>query len=163
MIEHETPARLSEGNRALRGDVETIFAKALEKDKQRRYQSAADFAADIRRYLDNEPVIARPATALYQMRNFARRNPALVGGISVVFVVLIAATAVSLAFWQQSVTDKMAAQRRADHLEAVSRFLKVHFLEAPFPWRDGAAVTIVDPIDQAARELDTAFTVQPRT
>ncbi|MBV9267634.1 MAG: serine/threonine protein kinase, partial [Acidobacteriaceae bacterium] len=69
----EVPRPLSSINRSYRGDVETIVAKALEKDKNRRYGSAADLAADIRRYLDNRPIIARPSTAWYRARKFARR------------------------------------------------------------------------------------------
>src|SRR6516164_6490324 len=71
-----------------RGDVETIVAKALEKDKARRYNSVADLAADIKRYLLDEPIVARPASTAYQLQRFARRNKALVGSIATVFVVL---------------------------------------------------------------------------
>ena len=62
-------------NRAYRGDIETIVAKALEKDKARRYSSANALAADIRRYLDDQPIAARPPSARYQLRKFARRRP----------------------------------------------------------------------------------------
>src|SRR5262249_34238760 len=59
---------------ALRGDVETIVAKALEKDPARRYATAADLAADLRRWLAHEPILARPPSALYHLRQFARRH-----------------------------------------------------------------------------------------
>ena len=59
-IVEQEPASLSSVDRALRGDVETIVAKALEKERLRRYQSASDFAADIRRYLSDQPITARP-------------------------------------------------------------------------------------------------------
>ena len=75
--------------RSLRGDVDTIIAKALEKDPDQRYASAAQLAADIRRNLDDEPIVARPASAVYQIRKFARRNKGLVGGLVATFVVLI--------------------------------------------------------------------------
>ena len=87
-IREEDPARLSSISRVYRGDVETIVAKALEKDKARRYNSVADLAADIKRYLLDEPIVARPASTAYQLRKFARRNKALVGSIATVFVVL---------------------------------------------------------------------------
>jgi hypothetical protein len=61
--------------------VETIVAKALEKDKARRYASAGELAADLRRFLSHEPIRARPASALYQMRKFARRHKALVAAV----------------------------------------------------------------------------------
>ncbi len=63
VIREEEPAHLSSIHRSYRGDIETIVAKALEKDKARRYASAADLAGDIRRYLADEPITARPASA----------------------------------------------------------------------------------------------------
>src|SRR5579863_1037552 len=87
-IRETDPARLSLVNRIYRGDIETIVAKALEKDKARRYSSAAEFAADIRRYLSDEPILARPASTAYQLRKFARRNKALVTGLAAAFALL---------------------------------------------------------------------------
>ena len=80
-IREQDPARLSSVNRSYRGDIETIVAKALEKDKTRRYASAAELAADIGRYLKDEPIIARPPSATYQLQKFARRHTGLVVGI----------------------------------------------------------------------------------
>ena len=82
-------------DRTLRGDIETIIRTALAKEQPRRYQSAAEFAADIRHYRANEPIDARPASAFYQVRKFARRNRALVGGAAVVFLVSIIGTVVA--------------------------------------------------------------------
>ena len=89
-IREEDPARLSSVNRIYKGDIETIVAKALEKDKTRRYASAAELGADIRRYLADEPIVARPPSASYQLQKFARRHKALVAGAAAVLVVLIA-------------------------------------------------------------------------
>ena len=90
VIREEDPTRLSSINRTLRGDIETIVAKALEKDKQRRYQSAEALGSDIRRYLKDEPITARPASTWYQAGKFARRNKVLVGGVAATFAVLVA-------------------------------------------------------------------------
>ncbi len=97
-IREDEPATLGTISRGYRGDVEIIVAKALEKDKARRYASAADLAADIRRYLQDEPVIARRPSAVYQIRKFARRHKALVAGVAAVFVVLVAGAIASA--WQ---------------------------------------------------------------
>ena len=70
----QEPSRLGSIDTLYRGDVEIIVAKALEKDKTRRYASAGDLASDIRRYLRGEAILARPASALYQLRKFARRT-----------------------------------------------------------------------------------------
>ena len=56
------------------GDLETIVQKSLRKRPENRYQSAADLAADIGRFLEHQPIVARPATALYQLSRFARRH-----------------------------------------------------------------------------------------
>jgi eukaryotic-like serine/threonine-protein kinase len=90
VIHEQEPATLSSINRIYRGDIETIAAKALEKDKTHRYQSAAGLASDIRRYLKDEPIAARPASVSYQLQKFARRNRALVAGVAAVFLVLVA-------------------------------------------------------------------------
>jgi WD40 repeat protein/predicted Ser/Thr protein kinase len=79
ILEQDAP-RLGSINPELRGEVETIVAKALEKDRTRRYASAADLAADLRRWLAHEPILARPPSALYHLRKFARRHKGLVGG-----------------------------------------------------------------------------------
>jgi hypothetical protein len=94
-IREEDPARLSAVSRVYRGDIETIVAKALTKDKAQRYGSAAELAADICRYLKDEPIVARPPSASYQLKKFARRNRALVAGAAAVFSVLILGVAVS--------------------------------------------------------------------
>lgn len=88
-IQEDDATRLSMVNRGFRGDLETILAKALEKDKERRYPAMSAFVADIRRYLRNEPIAARPPSVSYQLTKFARRNRALVGGVASVFVVLL--------------------------------------------------------------------------
>src|SRR6185503_16041400 len=90
VIREEEPKTLSSIERSLRGDVETIVAKALAKEKERRYASAAEFAADIRRYLHSEPIAARRASPGYQLAKFARRNKATVSGVISTFIVLLA-------------------------------------------------------------------------
>lgn len=97
-IRETDPAPLSSVSRNHRGDIETIVAKAMEKDKARRYPSAASLAADIRRYLSNEPIAARPASKAYLVRKFALRNRALVAGATAVLAVLVGGILVST--WQ---------------------------------------------------------------
>jgi serine/threonine protein kinase len=94
-IVEDDPRPLGAMNRAYRGDIETIVGKALEKDKARRYGSAAGLAADIQRYLQDEPITARPPSTTYQLQKFARRNRALVTGVVGVIIVLLAGIVVS--------------------------------------------------------------------
>jgi serine/threonine protein kinase len=75
IIQQSPPDRPSTSIRALRGDVETIVLTALEKDRTRRYQSAAELRDDIKRYLRGEPIEARPPGPLTNLCRFARRHP----------------------------------------------------------------------------------------
>ena len=90
VIRETDPVPISSIDRVFRGDVENIVEKALEKDKTRRYASAAELAVDIQRHLRDEPIVARPASTIYQLRKFARRNKVVVLSASAVFVALVA-------------------------------------------------------------------------
>ena len=72
--------------------------KALEKDRNRRYETASAFAADVQRYLHDEPVLACPPSAWYRFRKLARRNKGTLATTALVSLALIAGTAVSV--WQ---------------------------------------------------------------
>lgn len=98
----------------LRGEVDWVVMRCLEKDRDRRYESAAALAADVRRYLSDEPVSARPPSVGYRARKFLRRNrgPVLVAG-----VLLIALSAVGGSVgW--AVRDRAARRAEADRVEA---------------------------------------------
>ncbi|MEM7623312.1 MAG: serine/threonine-protein kinase, partial [Planctomycetota bacterium] len=77
VIQEVLPESLSSISRVYRGDVETIVAKALAKEPERRYASASELASDIGRYLNNEPISARPPSAAYQVVKFAKRHRAM--------------------------------------------------------------------------------------
>ena len=79
-------------------DIETIVAKAMDKDPKRRYSSAAEMAMDLRRFLHKEPISARPATTMYQLRRFAARNKTLVGGIAATVIALALGLAGTIIF-----------------------------------------------------------------
>lgn len=89
IVSLEEPSRVGALRQELKGDVDTIVAKALEKDKNRRYSSAAALADDIRRFLNDEPIAARPPSAVYQFKKFARRNKAVVAGFAGTMIALI--------------------------------------------------------------------------
>lgn len=92
-IRKTDPASLSSIQRIYRGDIETIVAKALEKDKERRYASAAELAEDIQRHLTHQPIRARPPRASYKLQKFYRRHKAGVIGTATALL-LAAASAV---------------------------------------------------------------------
>ncbi len=70
----------------VRGDLDWIAMKALEKDRTRRYETANDLALDVKRFLENEPVSARPPSKLYKFQKTVQRNKVLFAGISVIAV-----------------------------------------------------------------------------
>ncbi|MFH2000341.1 MAG: tetratricopeptide repeat protein [Planctomycetota bacterium] len=92
IIRETEPSKPSTTNRALRGDVETILLKALEKDRDQRYQTVADLAMDIRRFLKGEVILARPAGPSTRAIKYAKRNPvkttALLVGFSATLIFL---------------------------------------------------------------------------
>lgn len=90
VIREDEPKTLSTINKTFRGDVEIIVSKALIKEKERRYQSASELGSDIERYLNNEPIEARPPSTWYQLSKFAKRNKGLVAGLTLAFVLLSA-------------------------------------------------------------------------
>jgi tetratricopeptide (TPR) repeat protein len=118
ILTHEPP-RLGTIDRSFAGDLETIAAKALEKEKEQRYASAAALADDLRHYLADEPIAARRASAVYQLRKFARRNRALVGGAALAAAALVVGTGVST--WQAvraTAAERKATAQRADAVDA---------------------------------------------
>ena len=125
VICEEAPRPLSRswsGVRRLDADVETIVGKALEKETDRRYASAAAFSEDIGRYLDSQPILARPPSAAYHLRKFAQRNRVLVGGVLATSVVLVAGVVVSTMFGLREAEQRREADRARDTLETVVDF-----------------------------------------
>ena len=104
------PAKLAS---VLRGDLDWIVLKALEKDRSRRYETASGLALDVQRYLDNQPVIARPPSALYLFRKLVRRNK-LVFGAAAAFA---AAMVIGLALFTWQFVEKSRAFRRVSEAQ----------------------------------------------
>jgi eukaryotic-like serine/threonine-protein kinase len=169
IIHEEEPTRLRTAAGAVPADVETIVIKALEKEKERRYNSAADLADDIRRFLRDEPIAARPPSAAYQVRKYARRHKAIVAGVIACLVVLAAGVAATA--WQAvraTRAERIAAARAHEaeleraKAEAVTSFL-TQMLGSVDPSRaQGRDVTVREALDSAAAKIDAgAMAKQP--
>jgi len=122
------PARLSDSatmqlKRTLRGDLDNIVAKALKKAPLERYASVKDFADDLKRYLNNEPVLARADNTWYRVRKFVARNrlPVAIGGTALVAVIASAAFALYAASAEKAERDRALALSSRN--EAVADFL----------------------------------------
>ncbi len=151
-LSEEDAAPASRFDRSLRGDLETVLAKALERDVQRRYTSVEAFASDVRRVLDSEPISARPPTVIYQARKFAQRNRGLVIGLTLALAALVAAvigTSVGLVRSQRS---ERAAVLERDRTRDANRFLR-RVLESANPEIDGSGVRVIDLLRQGSLEL----------
>ena len=154
VIREQEPSRLGSIDTLFRGDVEIIVAKTLEKDKKRRYASAGELASDIRRYLRGEAILARPASALYQLRKFARRHRALVVGASGIFMAILAGTVVSIVFALCAAENARVAEGHRGWPVKKEHVAKYRSYRA----RIAAAVAALSHHDvvDAARQLDEA-------
>jgi len=103
-------------------DVETIVGKALEKEPDRRYPSAEALSQDVARFLGSQPILARPPSAAYQLKKFAARNRALVGGVVTAFVALVVGIVVATTFGFREATQRRQAEQARRDLEAVAEF-----------------------------------------
>jgi len=129
IIKDEQPITMSTINMLLKGDIETIVIKAMEKDRERRYGSAAEFASDINHFLNNEPIIARPLSMSYQLRLFTKKykRTCLAASICLVSIVLglIGTT------WQWSVAnyERNIANQRYEAILSMSNDFVGDFYE----------------------------------
>lgn len=141
--------------RLIRGDLDWIVMKALEKDRTRRYETANGLAEDVKRFLSNETVSARPPTAFYRFRKIVRRNRLLFAGIGIIAALLVASLVVVSAF----LTKERQSQREA---KQVKQFLE-EMLQGVGPnvalGRDTAILREI--LDQAATRVGRELTNQP--
>ncbi|MEM7356232.1 MAG: serine/threonine-protein kinase, partial [Acidobacteriota bacterium] len=149
-------------SRRLRGDLDWIVMKALEKDRTRRYGAASDLAADIRRHLHDEPVLAGPPSATYRVRKFLARNRTAVATAALVALALIGGViATSLALLEAS-RQRDAAQREARHAQVVTEFL-VDNLELSDPEVAlQPEVSVRTLLDRASSQMASRFADQPQ-
>jgi WD40 repeat protein/predicted Ser/Thr protein kinase len=147
LIQEQDAPRLGSIHPELRGDVETIVAKALEKDRARRYATAADLGADLRRWLAHEPIQARPPSALYHLRKFARRHKGLVAGVLATGAALVLGLVGTIVF----AVGEARQRRQADEDKREAQF-------QAYRARLAAAVAALSNNDvaDAARQLEAA-------
>ncbi|MCX5691529.1 MAG: serine/threonine-protein kinase, partial [Planctomycetota bacterium] len=190
-IAHESPPRPGSIDGFLSGDLDAVILKSLAKEPAQRYQSLADFAKDLRRYLAGEAVDARPPTLRYQLRVLARRHRTLVSAGGLIALMLLVSTGVSLRFAMianQRATEAREATLRAERaaeflrstLAAANPMLPAVLPElseashyAPFgDWREsrwpfagqpGRAASVGDLLVAASRHLEREFSDDPLT
>jgi non-specific serine/threonine protein kinase/serine/threonine-protein kinase len=152
----------------IKGDLDSIVLKAVDKDRARRYSSPSDFAADVGRYLRNETVLAVPYSATYRARKFARRHRFPLALLAAFILVLIAASTISI---RQSIMARHQRDRadlEAANAKAVNQFLEDDLLSSANPADQGGADTKPDPdikvrtvLDRAASQAQKRFADKP--
>ena len=139
----------------LRGDLDWITLKALERERDRRYSTPSDLAADLSRYLHDEPVTARPPSVTYRARKFVRRNR-----LAVVFAgalaIVIAGFAVSL------VLERNRARREAETSRRVSDFMTGMFKVSDPSESRGSSVTARELLDKASKQIESGLGQDPQ-
>lgn len=157
-VRDESPEKL---RRSLSGELDSIALKALEKERSRRYASASDFAADIKRYLNHEAVLAVPPSLGYRARKFARRYRLVLATASAFALVLVVAAVVSI-------RESVRANREAAVAEAVNEFLQNDLLAQAGASAQSRPNAKPDPhlevrtaLDRAAKKIEGKFAKQP--
>jgi len=153
--------------REVRGDLDSIVTKALEKDRVRRYATANGLAMDVQRYLAAEPIIARPPSTIYRVLKLMRRNKLAFAAGAAIAAMLFVGIAASL--WQarravaaeKQATAKADAERAArEESESILKFMTEVF-QSPDPSRDGRTITVADELERAAKRLEIDLANQP--
>ncbi len=146
-----TPEKLC---RRLRGDLDTIVAKALKKKPEERYASVLALGDDLRRYLRHEPISARPDTISYQLRKYLRRHRAGVG-VAAALLLLLAGFALLQAVQLRRIT------RERDRADRIAQFMTGIFKVADPDQKLGNTLTARDLLDKAAHDIDTGLGHDP--
>lgn len=157
--EHE-PRGAGTLDRRLRGDLDTILATALAKDRRRRYASAEAMAADLRRYLADEPIAAHPPSTVYQIVKFARRHRALVLGLAGTLLALLVGlvgTTVQAARAARQAEAARASERRATDATAVL----LQLFRAGQTHRPGEGLSVSAIVREGSAALEAALIDAP--
>jgi non-specific serine/threonine protein kinase/serine/threonine-protein kinase len=139
--------------RDLKGELQWIASRALEKDPERRYPSVAELAADIRRYLADEPVLAAAPSTMYRARKFVRRHRVGVTAAALVFGAVVAGGIAAAVGFRQAVLAQHEAKREAETAKQVSAFLEGVFRSTSPDRARGESITARALLDEGARRI----------
>jgi eukaryotic-like serine/threonine-protein kinase len=138
----------------LRGDLDWITMKALERDRDRRYGTPAELAADLRRFLHDEPVVARPASFAYQLGKLVRRHRAAAAMAAGLLLLLAAFSALQGLQLEKTTRERDRATRITDFMTSMFK------VSDPSEAR-GNAVTAREILDKASKEIGTGLARDP--
>jgi eukaryotic-like serine/threonine-protein kinase len=145
----------------LRGDLDWITMKALEKDRDRRYGTPSELAADLRRYLNHEPILARPASTGYRIQKYMRRHRIAVS-VAAGLVLLLTAFAVVQAVQLRRITaERDRANRERDRANRITDFMTGMFKVSDPSEARGNTVTAREIMDKASNDLGSGLAKDP--
>ena len=154
-------AELSTLLRQLRGDIDWITMKALEKDRTRRYGTPSEIAADVQRFLQHQPIVACPPSTLYKVRKFVRRNRMGVSVASLLIILLIAFSITTTIQSRRIAGERDRANGEAETSKQVSDFL-IDLFEVSDPSEArGNSITAREILDKAAQKIEEELNNQP--
>jgi non-specific serine/threonine protein kinase/serine/threonine-protein kinase len=156
---HTDPGSLA---RRLRGDLDWITLRALEKDRLRRYGSPSDLEADIRRHLEHEPVAASPPSAQYRARKFVRRHRLGVSAAALILVALVVGLGAATWGFIEARLANAEAREQAATAEQVSEFLVGLFEVSDPSEARGSTITVREVLDTGAEKIERRLEEQPR-
>ncbi len=139
--------------RQLRGDLDWISLKAMEKDRSKRYAAATDLSDDIQRYLDCEPIVARPPSASYRLKKLLQKYAGLAAALALVFLVTLIGGGATTAFYFQAKNGQKEAERER---EAVLRLSDIRVLQQLVADSDELWPTYPEKIDEMEAWLKRA-------
>jgi serine/threonine protein kinase len=154
-------ADISSLSRLLRGDPDVIALKALEKDRARRYASASGLAADIGRYLRNEPVTAHPPSTTYRARKYIRRHRLGVAMATAGVLLLVAFAIVQTVELRHVARERDRATRERDRADRISHFMTGMFKVSNPSEARGNTVTAREILDRGEKEIDNGLKNEP--
>ena len=145
----------------LRGDLDCIAMKALEKDRNRRYESPSELAADIERYLHHEPVVARPASAGYRVQKYVRRHRVAVGVAAVLVLLLAGFAGLEAVQLRRMTQERDRTARERDRANRIADFAMNMFRVSDPSAARGNTVTAREILDKASKNIETSLTQDP--
>ena len=148
--------------RELRGDLDWIVLRAMEKDRTRRYETANGLALDLQRFLRHEPIAARPPTTAYRVRKFVRRHRVTTAAVALAFVALVGGALAATVGFLRARSSEATARREAATAQEISRFV-VELFEINEPGQArGNVVTAREILDRGAARVRTNLRTEPR-
>jgi serine/threonine protein kinase/tetratricopeptide (TPR) repeat protein len=145
----------------LRGDLDCITLKALEKDRSRRYGTPSDLSADIGRYLRNEPVTARPASAAYRTKKYVQRHKFGVAAVGAMVLLLVAFGVMQAVQLRRTTRERDRANRERDRATRVTDFMTGMFKVSDPSEARGNSITAREILDKASKDMGTGLAKDP--